>query len=564
MRPALLRASIAAACLAAPLAANAADEPTLRIRLRPVLENGIATGLDVEERISKTPDALAIPASIGPLLRIADRVGDLAAKDAQGAIALTQSESNVNGGTLGGVKRSWALARPASGELTVTYRVAVSKEMATGPAYELRSEAKGISGQGQAFLVLPDGDAPYKVEIAWDGLKPGEQSLTSWPAPNGDRALPLARLRASFFMAGPLDSTPKDLSKAGPFRAASTSDIADPDALLAWTATAYDKMFRFFGLPKEPNFTVMYRTNMFGSISGVAGPEALVSTIARETPTEAIHGLQAHEMVHVFITALDDTGSTGGWFTEGTAVHYQRRFQLAAGLSTPDEFLRDVNHTMRRYYADVRNDMPMADAIAAFWTDARGRVLPYDRGSIYFAGIDAKVRAASKGKRSLDDLIREFLALRREGKPATVQAWLDHVARDLGPKEAQSDYEALQSGKLFVLPSNAFGPCFRRVETNLPVFELGFAMKSLTVTPRVIAELDPASPAAKAGVKNGDKIAAPVTLDNAQTDPGKPILLKIDRDGEKLEISFKPEGAKKKGYLWERVKSVPDAKCASY
>ncbi|GIL41660.1 hypothetical protein [Roseiterribacter gracilis] len=546
-------------CLLA-TAAHADDAPSLRIKLRPVLENGIASGLDVEERISKTT-ALTMPASIGPLLRIADRVTDLAAKDAQGPIELVMSESDASGGTLGGIKRSWRFARPPAGEITVTYRVAVSKEMSTGPAYELRSEAKGISGQGQAFLVLPDSNDDYNVEITWDGLQPGEQSLTSYPAPKADRAIPLARLRTSFFMAGALDSTPKDLSTAGPFRAASTADIADPATLLAWTADAYEKMFRFFGLPNEPTFTVMYRTNMFGSISGVAGPEALVSTIARQTPTEQVHGLQTHEMVHVFITALEDTGSTGGWFTEGTAVHFQRRFPLAAGLATPDEFLRDVNHTMRRYYANVRNTLPMADAIAMFWTDARGRVLPYDRGSIYFADLDAKIRATSKGKRRLDDVIREFLAARRDGKPATIEAWLAVAEREIG-KQARADYQALQDGKVFVLPSNAFGPCFKRVDTNLPVFELGFAMKSLTVTPRVIADLDPASPAAKAGVQNGDKIVAPVTLDNAQTDPAKPILLKIDRNGQPLEISFKPEGAKKKGYLWERVQSVPDAKCA--
>jgi predicted metalloprotease with PDZ domain len=550
-----------ALCLAAPLAHAADEAPTLRIKLRPVLESGVAAGLDVEERLSKA-EALTMPASIGPLLRIADRVSNLTAKDAQGALDLAMSEVDATGGTLGGVKRIWKFARPAVGEITVTYRVAVSKEMATGPAYELRSEAKGISGQGQAFLVLPDDTADYKVEITWDGLKPGEQSLTSHPAPNAERAVPLARLRTSFFMAGAIDSTPKDLSKAGPFRAASTADIADPDTLLAWTADAYEKMFRFFGLPQEPKFTVMYRTNMFGSISGVAGPEALVSTIARQTPVEQVHGLQTHEMVHVFITALEDTGTTGGWFTEGTAVHYQRRFPLVAGLATPDEFLRDVNHTMRRYYANVRNTLPMADAIAMFWTDARGRVLPYDRGAIYFADMDAKIRAASKGKRSLDDVIREFLALRRDGKPATVDAWLNHVARDIGTAQARADYAALQEGKVFVLPSNAFGPCFKRVDTNLPVFELGFAMKSLTVTPRVIADLDPASPAAKAGVRNGDKIVRPVTLDMQQTDPSRPIALKIDRDGQELEISFKPEGPKKKGYLWERVKNVPDAKCA--
>ncbi|MDB5365055.1 MAG: putative metalloprotease, contains C-terminal domain [Rhodospirillales bacterium] len=556
MKRSLLLALAAGTCLAAP--AFAADAPALQIELRPFVENGLIAGFDVEERVSQAPAAITIPVSIGPLLRIADRVTGLTVKDAQGAIGLTPSDEPVGVGPMSGMRRVWKLVRAPSGDITITYRVVVSKETASGPSYELRSEAKGISGSGQAFLVLPDDKQAYKIGIAWDGLPAGGQGLTSFPA--GDQALPLDRLRNTYFMAGKIDTTPKDPSKAGAFRAASTVDIDDPDALLDWTSHAYTRMYPFFGHPTEPPFTVMFRTNPFGSTSGTAGPTALLAVMSKNNPVQQVHDLVTHEMVHVFITGLD--GQThGGWFTEGTAVHYERRFQLVAGLATPKDFLNDLNSTMRRYYSNVRNDIPMKDAIDAFWSDARGRVLPYDRGSIYFGDMDAKIRAASKGKRSLDNLIREFYAARREGKPGTLEAWLDLVSRDL--PNARADFQAMMDGKVIVPPSNAFGPCFKRVAADMPSFELGFAQTSLTKYPRVITDLDPASPAARAGLHNGDKVIAPVYLDRAQATPSEPINMTVDRDGQTLAISFKPEGAKRKGYLWERVKGVPDAKCAS-
>ncbi|NHN22314.1 hypothetical protein G6046_15395, partial [Bacillus amyloliquefaciens] len=49
------------------------------------------------------------------------------------------------------------------------------------------------------------------------------------------------------------------------------------------------------------------------------------------------------------------------------------------------------------------------------WRDTRVRVLPYDRGSLYFETVDAQIRAKSGGKRSLDDIVRAMLATRRGG-----------------------------------------------------------------------------------------------------------------------------------------------------
>ena len=83
-------------------------------------------------------------------------------------------------------------------------------------------------------------------------------------------------------------------------------------------------------------------------------------------------------------------------------------------------FLDDLNSTAARYYTNVLIDTPNEEIPDGFWKDTRIRVLPYDRGSLYFAKLDAEIRAASEGKRSLDDIVRRMLAERRAGKPMDI------------------------------------------------------------------------------------------------------------------------------------------------
>src|SRR6202034_3748805 len=122
----------------------------------------------------------------------------------------------------------------------------------------------------------------------------------------------------------------------------------------------------------------------------------------------------------------------GAWYAEGLAVYYQRVLPLRAGLITSDAYLRDINTTAGRYFTDAMNRPPKDQIQSRFWADTRIRVLPYDRGSLYFAQVDAAVRKASHGSRSLDDLVLEMLQRRHDGLPVSQDAWLQIVTRELG------------------------------------------------------------------------------------------------------------------------------------
>ena len=105
----------------------------------------------------------------------------------------------------------------------------------------------------------------------------------------------------------------------------------------------------------------------------------------------------AHEMVHTFAPPLDaPEGLLSSWYAEGLAVNYERVLPWRAHRISTADFLADLNKTAARYYTDRLNDTPNSQIPARFWADTRVRVLPYDRGSLYFAQLNAEMRRSTR------------------------------------------------------------------------------------------------------------------------------------------------------------------------
>jgi C-terminal processing protease CtpA/Prc len=113
------------------------------------------------------------------------------------------------------------------------------------------------------------------------------------------------------------------------------------------------------------------------------------------------------------------------------------------------------------------------------------------------------------------------------------------------------------AGKMIVPPANAFGPCFTIVEEQERPFVLGFDDMRLGVVRNLVA----GSPAAQAGVKEGDSIIALTPLGEVRDDPAKTMELTIRRDGRDVKISYLPRGAAVPAWHWVRDSKVPDSEC---
>jgi predicted metalloprotease with PDZ domain len=167
-----------------------------------------------------------------------------------------------------------------------------------------------------------------------------------------------------------------------------------------------------------------------------------------------------------------------------------------------------------------------ADSVAMFnpMTDVNAQNISYERGTLFWAEMDARIRAASKGRRSLDNVMiplvsraralsvaegaNQFATTERPGwfTPAEL---VDSLEKEAGASARQLFDSVIVRGKNIVPPSNAFGPCF---------------------------ELRPAKIQGRYLGSNAARAAA----------AGLPPAPDID------------------AYLWFRIPSVPDARCQKW
>jgi predicted metalloprotease with PDZ domain len=80
--------------------------------------------------------------------------------------------------------------------------------------------------------------------------------------------------------------------------------------------------------------------------------------------------------------------------------------------------------------------------------------------------VDAKIRAASNGRRKLDDVMLPLFERRRRGETLTIDKLLAALAEDLGPSIRERFEAVLIRGETIVPDPNAFGTCFERRATT--------------------------------------------------------------------------------------------------
>lgn len=566
----LFAAVLALFAVATSAQAQGGPPPALDVTLAPHRTEGVVDHVDVTLRL-QAPDArpetpfLRLPMVFASVESARHEAHEIEVKDAAGPLPLVQKDDPVDAANFLYFRR-WQVSRPTTGDVTIRYRAPVKvfrPKLGSGPPFDLRAEAGGLNGAGVSFLALPDNSRPYRIHLRWDLADMPDGSRGAWSLGEGEvRTVgPIDVLAHAYYMAGPMESAPA--GPPGPFGIYWLGEPPfDVQAVGDWTTQAYKAIATFFGEPDKP-YRVFFRKNPYPGTGGAGLVNSFMSGFSDSPPptVDGMRGHLAHEIVHNWTASLEGPNGIIAWYGEGMAEFYDPVLTWRAGLISTEAFLADVNERAHSYYANPMNTAPASEIAAKFWTDARVRRLPYDRGSFYLATVDAQVRAKSGGKRSLDDLTRAMLARRKAGRGYDTEAWLELVTAELGP-QAKAEHEAMMSGALVVPPSNAFGPCFRRETASYRHFELGFDPASLTASPRIVKGLIAGSAAARAGLRDGDEIAEPVVLERVQDKPDAELTLRLRRDGRPLDLTYLPRGKVVEGYRWARVAGVPDSACA--
>lgn len=461
----------------------ARPDPTLDIMLRPV-RNGGAEVTSIEVRAvldeAESDNAFSVRAAItyAGVTGIADRIEALEVADKSGAVPLTIDDDPVNPGGFP-YFRHWRAGRAVESPIVLTYRsLPQSTPPSSGPVFAFRAHGAGISAAGSGFLALPDIKSA-STRVHWDlsELTPGSIAASSWG--EGDLALSgdPNDLTQGYFMAGPLGRfSPPEAHETftgywlgqPPFDPA--TEMAWAYRSLAYQRTFYrdtsDAPYRVFvralpGATRTLGGTALQRSFMLSVPVGAADPAA---TAPRET--------LAHEMGHMFVGQIAGEHA-GPWFNEGLNVYYTRLLLLRSGLEPVSAYEGSINKTAHDYYVNpYRNES--AEALDRLGFSAGigsggAQNVPYTRGSLYFALVDSKIRAASGGSRKLDDVILAMLERRRSGQTFDADALIAAFEKAYGPS-ARTDFESvILRGKTIVPPSDAFGPCFERKATMYTV-----------------------------------------------------------------------------------------------
>jgi hypothetical protein len=485
----------------------------------------------------------------------------LSARDDQGPIPLAQSEEPP---TPQGVYRRWSVTRATAGDVVVSFRAPPRRVTAAtnnGPLFDLREEAGAFLGAGVGFVATPVRPGPWRVHLSWDLAAAAANSIGVWSLGDGtvDTVAPSDVLAFSYYGAGPLKRFPASGDGRFGFYWASDPPF-DPAALGQSIRALYDSMAAFFD-DKDSSYRVFARSNPFLGAGGTSLAHSFMFGYhGPSKPTaDGLQLLVAHEMAHTWPAMQGEHGDTA-WYSEGTAEYYSLALSWRAGAIPLDKVVKTLNERADAYYSNPYRALTNPQAAERFWTDPIAQTVPYGRGWLYLIATDTQIRQASKGGRSLDDVVKALRRRQVAGQPYSIPEWLELVGRELGPAAAKAGYDRMVAGGLQIAPAAAFAPCLSVVSHPVRPFELGFARRSLN-DDRIVRDLTPGSAADKAGVREGDVIVEVNDVNKVRGDETLPLVLTLRRNGTQQTVTYSPRGPPVEGYRWARDPKAPASAC---
>ena len=441
---------------------------------KPVRDGGAeVTAIEVRTVVQLQSDSvvqafsLNAPITYAGVAGIADRVRNFEVTDALGTVPLRIENDAPNAGGFP-FYRHWRAERAVRFPLTIAYRSLAPDKALREPPFGLFATAGGVSGAGSGFLVLPETPARVTTRVHWDlsDLAAGSSGVTSFG--DGDVQLdgPADGVRQGWIMAGPLGKYPAQGGGAG-FSAVWLGTPAwDPEPEMRWTATMYEylgKNYRY--LNPLPSYRVFVRV---GAQGGTALGASFMGGAAARQPGAAPQGQSpretfTHEMGHLFVGAVRAPDGISSWFSEGLNTYYTRLLPMRGGFTSVDDYGKDINRAFREYYDGSARNFSADSITRVGFTDNTIRHMPYVRSSLYFADLDSRIRAHSRGARNLDAVLQELFVRRASGTAFDHAAWIEIVVREAGAEAAAMFQNIIIAGTQTLVPaSDAFGPCFER------------------------------------------------------------------------------------------------------
>ena len=284
----------------------------------------------------------------------------------------------------------------------------------------------------------------------------GARAVCAWGEGDADREGSLDCLRQIYYAFGPLRSvTEGDFGMywqdEPPFDAA---------ALAEYVKKLYGIMRRFFR-----DDQAVYRVFMSHDRTVSSGGTALQRCYMfgwNDTQRVSIaekQNLLAHEMVHNWPHLNDEPYGETTWYEEGTAEYYSIMIPLRAGLITKAQALDEIQKRTADYYTNPTRHLSDAEAAKICWQDRRAQRLAYGRGIFFLAGVDAQIRRATEGQKSLDDVVLSLLEMGRRNEALGNEAFLRAV-QETADIDVSEQWRLMHGGGHFAPDPDSFDGLF--------------------------------------------------------------------------------------------------------
>lgn len=258
--------------------------------------------------------------------------------------------------------------------------------------------------------------------------------------------------------------------------------------------------------------------------------------------------LLAHEIFHNWTPAkigrIKLPEQSLYWINEGFTDYYTYVFLSRANLMTLDDYVKRQNEMIRNYYFSPVRNATNEQIQKEFFTNEAISRLPYWRGRLLAANLNAGIKRTTNGKYSLDDVMRDlYNEFKKDNQreiyaPAIAERIKFYTGQDIMPDIKRY----IDEGETITPDKDALGSCVEQQIYEVPVFELGFDLDALR-TKKTIEGIKQESAAFKAGLRDGQTVIKNSAIFFG--DSTKRIEITVKENGKQKIISFYPAGTNK-------------------
>lgn len=275
-------------------------------------------------------------------------------------------------------------------------------------------------------------------------------------------------------------------------------------------------------------------TGVNNAFASFMGPQCILSKDALFLITH--ENFHAWNRPFIFKYLTEDNDKSFYWFSEGFTNYYAHLLTLRAGLISIQDYIDQYNKTLVNYYFSPARTTPVQVVQEDFWKDYNIQQLPYLQGEILAQNWNAQLKHATKGEKSLDNLMRAIINPTNPEQSAVDVHKLNNFLQQFMSYDANTDINAIHAGKIIQPAIDSFGPCYRLEIKMTAPYKPGFNIDPSKQS-GVVTSVDPKSRAYAAGLRDGQKL---ISVQYNINDVTQPIIVTVVDNGVQKVIRYLP------------------------